>query len=186
MEDLLRLFMEMGKLKQEIRSGWKLIDIDNPESVAEHSHRASLIGYFISKEEDVDAEKVLKMLVFHDLAETRIGDIDKVESRYLNKHESEERAIEDQVQLMSEEIGEEYKELMKELNEEETKEAVVAVDADLLECAIQAKEYMNRGYEKAENWIDNVENALKTETARRLLKDLRKQEDLWWKGLKDV
>ena len=48
--------------------------------------------------EGADAEKVATMLVRHDLAETRIGDIHKVGARYwINKKEVETKVLQDQV-----------------------------------------------------------------------------------------
>lgn len=185
MDDLLDFFFEAGKLKDEIRTGWKFLSVENPESVAEHSFRAALIGYFIGVEEGVDADKVMKILLFHDLPEARIGDIHKVAVRYLNKEEAEEEVIEHQAERFPEKIAEEYKKLMHDFKELETQEAIVARDADLLECAIQAKEYMEKGHEKAERWIENAEKEIRTETGKKIMEIVKNKETVWWDGLKD-
>lgn len=47
----------------------------------------------------------------------------------------------------------------------ETPEAIVARDADKLECLIQAVEYREQGYSLTQNWIDTSPSSLKTPSA---------------------
>lgn len=48
-ENIIEFFRIVGKLKKVERTGWVTqIGIPNPESVAEHSFRAVIIGMFIS------------------------------------------------------------------------------------------------------------------------------------------
>ncbi|MGM5481989.1 MAG: HD domain-containing protein, partial [Nanobdellota archaeon] len=77
-KDLLGFFHEAGFLKSVPRSGWHFIGNKNPESVAEHSFRTTIIGYFLAKQEGADANTVVKICLFHDLSETRLGDFNKV------------------------------------------------------------------------------------------------------------
>jgi len=49
--------------------------------------------------EGADVGKVVTMMIRHDLAEARIGDLDKVAVRYIrNKHEAEEEAMKAQLE----------------------------------------------------------------------------------------
>jgi len=74
-----------------------------------------------------------------------------------------------------------------ELEERKTKEAIIAKEADYLEVAFQAKEYMEQGYKDAQIWIDNVDKVLVTKSAKELMKQLKKTSyNDWWKGLKKV
>ena len=85
------------------------------------------------------------------------------------------------------EIGKEIFELNEEVQELKTKEADVAKDADLVEAAVQAKEYIDIGYTEAQNWIDNVKKIVKTLGAKKLvaLIETTSSND-WWKGLKKI
>jgi putative hydrolases of HD superfamily len=49
-----------------------------------------------------------------------------------------------------------------------TPEAIVARDADQLECLVQAIEYLHQGVSTVQSWIDNGQTALKTPSAGRL------------------
>lgn len=186
MKEIINFLEEAGHLKNIERSGWKTLKIKNPESVAEHSYRAAVFGYILAKKENVNPDKVATMLLFHDIPEARIGDIHKVSKKYLNKGDADLRSAEDQAETLPDDIGQDYLNKIREFEDMDTEEAVVAKDADLLECALQAKEYMDIGFKKASNWIDNTRGHLQTETGKKLLELIVESETEWWEGLKDI
>ncbi len=72
--------------------------MQDPESIAEHSLCAAQLGYILAKMEGADAQKCATMLIWHDMPETRIGDLHRNASVYLrNKQQAEEAALHDQV-----------------------------------------------------------------------------------------
>ncbi len=184
MKNLAKFFLELGMLKNVKRSGWWMAGIKHPEDVADHTFRAAAIGYVLARLEKADADKVVKMCLFHELAETRISDTHKVGRRYI-KPEIEMTIIKEQTKLLPDSIGNELLDLMTELESNKTKEAIIANDADYLECAIQAKEYRDTGHKLTEEWIETVRKMLKTKTAKEILKAVEKSEP-WWTGLKQL
>ena len=140
-KDFVNFFFETGMLKHAKRSGWWLINVKDPENIAEHSFRTAIVGYFLAKSEKVNVEKVVMMCLFHDLHESRVNDLHKVGQRYINFKEGEIKASQDQMKNLGE-AGKEILKLNEEVYEQKTKEAIVAKDADLVECAVQAKEYV--------------------------------------------
>ncbi len=183
---LTNFFFEIGQLKRVKRSGWWCAGISQPESVAAHCFRAALIGYFLAKEKKLDPEKVVLMLLMHDLPETRINDLHKVSQRYIDLSKAERRVIEEQAATLGGQ-GNGYKSIMREFLDMKSKEAILARDADLLECAIQAKEYMELGYKDAENWVINIGKKLKTKEAKQIFGEVKKSKLRdWWEGLKKV
>ncbi len=177
---------ELGALKHVKRSGWWIINVKDPENVAEHSFRAGVIGYMLAKLEKADINKVAMMCLFNDLHEARLNDLHKVGQRYIDFRKAETKAHKEQTDDLGE-IGKEIFSLHKELKEQKTKEAIVARDADLLENAFQAKEYIEIGYKDAQNWIDNIRTVLKTESAKTLLKEIEKaSSNDWWRSLKKI
>jgi putative hydrolase of HD superfamily len=78
----------------------------------------------------------------------------------------------------------EFLEMLKELEAEKTKEAIIARDADYLECFIQAKEYYDIGYKEAKVWMKNTRKAMKTESAKKLADRAAKMSaHAWWAEL---
>jgi putative hydrolase of HD superfamily len=186
MKSIVNFLYELGILKYVKRSGWWLIKVKDPENVAEHSFRAAVIGYILAKMERVDADKVTKMCLFNDLHETRLNDLHKVGHRYIDFRTAETKAHKEQTSELGE-IGKDIFALHEEFQEQKTKEAIIARDADLLENAFQAKEYMEIGYKDAQNWIDNIWKIIKTESGKKLLKELEKtSSNDWWKDLKKI
>lgn len=187
MDGITKFIFEIGALKR-IHRGWlKSEGVSNPESVAEHSHRNSIVGYILAKMEGADAEKVLRMCVFHDIPEVRIGDLDKVAQHYINKDEAEMNALEDQVASLPAEISGEILSVIREMSERKSKEAIVARDADVLELCFQAKEYADIGHHGCLYWIDKNKMLLKTESAKKILESVLKTDSTsWWKGLENL
>lgn len=175
---------EMRQLREVKRSGWQLLGIPNKESVAEHSLRAAQLGFFLAHMEGgVDPFRVASMLVFHDIGEARIGDIHKVANRYIPE-KKEGEAVRDQVALLGG-AGESIQQLWNEVEERSTAEGIIAKDADYLEAAFTAREFQVQGHTYAIDWIKNVEQALRTASAKDLLISLRTTDPHeWWQGLK--
>lgn len=180
-ENFLSFIQELGHLKKVKREGWRLSGVEFPESVAEHSLRVAQIAFIIAKKEKFpDPFKVCTMAVFHDIGETRIGDIHKIGNRYIKA--DEEQAIHEQTNSLGE-IGKEIFDLCKEAKEKTTLAAKIAKDADILECAFSAKEYLELGYDTSE-FLDCADR-LKTKTAKALLRKLQKSKTKkWWAYLR--
>jgi putative hydrolase of HD superfamily len=186
MEDLQALadlIFEVGMLKRVTREGWKLIGVTKPENVASHSLRAAQIGYLLARLEGYENPlEVCTMLVFHDMGETRIGDIHKVAHRYVSDDESQ--AVHDQLEGLDD-IGRDLFSLWTQVETKDTTAGILAKDADLLEMAATACEYRNQGFKGAEDWLENTSQRLITRSAKELFRTLRSRDpDEWWKELK--
>lgn len=178
-ENISKFILEMGVLKRTARTGWWPAGIKHPESIADHSFRTIITGYFLAKMENVDTDKVVRMLLFHEMAEARIGDINKLGRNYIPES-TEHEVVEDQLKELPDEVKSELKQLHTEFVRRKTKEAIVAKDADWLENAIQAKEYLDQGNHDAQNWIDNVRKSLKTESAKKILAEIESNKTNYW------
>ena len=186
MKEVTNFIFEMGALKNVKRSGWCMINVKDPENVAEHSFRSGLLGYFLAKLEQADYHKVTLMSLFNDLHEARLNDLHKVGHRYIDFRKAELIARKEQAEPLGE-MGKELLELHQEFMEQKTKESLVARDADLLENAFQAKEYLEIGHKDAQNWIDNIKKILKTDSAKKLIQQIEKSSSNdWWKDLKKI
>lgn len=185
---VVNFIFELGQLKRQVHAGWWKIGIKEPVTVAEHAFRAAQIGYIIAvMEGDANPEKVATMLIIHDNGETRIGDHDKVASRYIDKGDSEERAFFDQTEMLAEAIRNKWQSYFMEGEERNTKEGIIAKDADWLEVAFQAKEYVDIGYTAAQDWIDNVAKAVETESAKQIIAEMQNVKFTdWFNGLKKM
>ena len=88
--DILDFLTYSLNLKNVHRQGWiDKLSIENPESVADHSYSMAIMAMILSDLENYDSEKILKMTLLHDLAESKIGDITPEQMTPENKMEIE-------------------------------------------------------------------------------------------------
>ncbi len=177
LKKMVNFFFELGMLKKTPRSGYQFLG-SGGESVAEHSFRTAMIGYFLSRlEKDIDWKKVLLMCLFHDVHEARTGDFNYVNKLY--NRAKEDKAIHDALKDTG--IEEEIFPLLEELEEDSTPEAMLAHDADQLDLILSLKEEMDMGNPYAEEWIKYALERLKTDTGRMVAdKVLETDHTDWW------
>lgn len=183
-KEILNLSAEAGLLKRVKRSGWWVVGIKDPESVADHSFRCAVIGYILAKMEKACVHTVTMMCLFNDLHEARINDAHKVASRYLNYTEAENNAFRDQIEPLPKMIKDELCDWRNEYTAQKTKESIIARDADILECLFQAKEYSDQGVTQAKLFFKKAPSFLETKTAKSLWKSIKKWDSSkWWQKI---
>lgn len=85
---MLPILIELQRLKRLDRTGWTLRGLPNgTESVAAHSFGVSvtamlLVDELVNRGVVVNPERVLRMALLHDWAETRVGDMPKTATAY--------------------------------------------------------------------------------------------------------
>jgi putative hydrolases of HD superfamily len=186
MSAIIRLCHEAGHLKRSRRTGWWVAGITQPESVAEHSWRTAVIAYFLALAEGADPERTVTMAVFHDLAETRTGDIEYVGRHYVTA-ESERTIAKDQAADLPAAMTDAFLAVIGHLEDRATAETACVRDADKLECLLQAREYQRQGHADVQTWIDNMSAAVRTPTGRALAQAaLTADPAEWWREVAAV
>jgi len=112
------------------------------------------------------------MGLFNDIHEARINDLHKMGHSYIDFKDAEKRVFGDQVRDLHQNVKEPLSALRGEYDRQETKESKVARDADILECLLQAKEYLDSGHQEAEHFFERAPQHLETETAQELWKKI--------------
>lgn len=180
----LNFFSEAGLLKRVRRSGWWVAGINDPESVADHSFRTAVIGFYMAHLEDVDPFKVVSMCLFNDIHEARINDLHKMGHSYIDFKDAEKRVFKDQIRDIDQKVGAPLAVLRQEYDGQETQESCVARDADILECLIQAKEYLDSGFQEAEHFFERAPGHLKTATAKKMWQRILSWDSSsWWQDV---
>ncbi|MFC1835214.1 HD family hydrolase [Thermodesulfobacteriota bacterium] len=186
LKPIANFLFEVGMLKKTPRSGFQFLGTGG-ESVADHSLRCAVIGYTLANiAGDHAPEKVALMCLFHDLAESRTGDLNYVNKKYVQA--DEEAAVNDMTAQLP--FGDEIRRFSKEFNERKTRRARLAHDADQLELILQLKELGDLGNPYCKDWISSAVKRLMTEPGQRLAKTIlgtefcdwwfEEKEDEWW------
>ncbi len=177
MEDIANFLFEVGMLNKTPRTGFQFLG-SGRESVAEHILRTIFIGYALCKlEPDVDERRVLKICLMHDLPEARTGDMNYVSKKYVTV--DEKKAVQELTDTLF--FGEDIKGAIDEFNGKETRESLLAHDADQLALILQLKEYGDLGNKYSREWIEFALKRLHTDTAKKLAdKILKTDSSAWW------
>jgi putative hydrolase of HD superfamily len=180
-KSLVEFIFEAGLLKRVPRSGWSVLGIAQPESVADHSFRCAVIGYLLAHQEGVSVERTVLMTLFNDIHESRITDLHKMAQRYIDAEPAEDASHTDQIDPLPDGIRNNMSDLREEYRAQESQESIVARDADILECLIQAKEYLTHGHSSASLFMEKAPSHLKTASAKKLWEmALEMDVNEWW------
>ncbi|OGP89267.1 MAG: phosphohydrolase [Deltaproteobacteria bacterium RBG_19FT_COMBO_43_11] len=177
MDNIANFLFEVGMLNKTPRTGYQFLG-SGKESVAEHILRTLFVGYTLCKMDDsLDETRVLKMCLFHDLPEARTGDMNYVNKKYVDVNE--EKAVRELTEGIY--FGGDIKAAIDEFNKKETKEALIAMDADQIALILQLKEYGDLGNKYAEEWINYALQRLNTKGAKELAEKIAKTDfSNWW------
>ncbi len=184
LERLIRFSECIGKLKSTKRSGWvSHAGITEPESVADHSFRCAILAMCIGDLMNADTERLIRMLLLHDVQEALTGDYDSFakEKMGMSKVKLRERtAVKRVLSTLPADLKKRYVSLWEEFEDRKSFEAVLANDIDKIEMAAQALEYSKQGYDagKLEAFLTSVQNEVKTPVVRDLFELLRMGEQL--------
>jgi putative hydrolase of HD superfamily len=189
-EDLiseLDFLFEAGYLKRLRRSGWLLSGLHDGESVAEHVFRTAVVGFVLACLEQADPYKVASLCLFHDIQETRVSDLNPLTKKYFDQKNVESTARDELCEALSDGVSRNLSKLFVEYSDKSSREAIIARDADLLECILQAYEYKEAGFRGAEDFISGesrLQLQLKSNSACRLarLAEARSPSE-WWKTI---
>ena len=191
LKSTMRFYLLATQLKYKIRSGWDEthwnVSKERIESIAEHIYGTCILALSIDSEfkTHLDIDKVIKMLVLHELGEVVIGDItpfDNItpEEKQQREHAAIKEVLGDLVKK------EEYFALLLEFDERKTKEAIFAYHCDKLDADIQAKVYQDMG---CHNPLDNQENnvVFKSERIQQMVQNGAKTAfDIWYEWDKSL
>ena len=107
------------------------------ESVGEHCWMASLMAFFLRDEfPEADMDKVMKMIIIHDLGEAFTGDIPTFDKTDANE-KTEEELLYGWVRSLPEPYAQEMLSLYEEMAERKTLEAKIYKAIDGMEAVIQ-------------------------------------------------
>jgi putative hydrolase of HD superfamily len=172
---IVNLFFEIGTGRNMLRTQHQVLPQSN-ESILDHSFRSVIIGMIIAEMEGADSIKVQKMLIFHDLSELRTGDANFIHKFY--RSDRAEEALRDQWEGIFNQ--QEIIELFKEFNEGETKEAVVAKDADHLDQVLLQCEYMPADSYDLKRWNHHIVKGLRTGSAQQIARFAINTKPMQW------
>jgi putative hydrolase of HD superfamily len=143
----IRFFQFVLQLKYVKRAGWvSKVRVSDPESVADHTYSMCAISMVLSDMMRLDTERVMKMVILHDLAESITGDYMPGQINKKQKLLQEKKAMNLILYCLPADIRSDYKKIWQEYNSNKTDVARFVHRVDKLEMMLQAKQYTKQGY----------------------------------------
>ena len=180
-ENVVKYYAICNRLKNVIRKGWKLWNVqrDRLESVAEHIFSTQMLAIAMKSEYqyDVDIMKVIFMLAIHELGETIIGDLTQFQISKDEKIKIEHDAVKEILSNLLEK--KQIEELFLEFDSHKTKEAMFAYQCDKLECDLQSKLYDEEGCVDLNHQENN--KTMDNKLVKQLLQEKNSWSEMWLK-----
>lgn len=166
--------LEIDKLKTVLRKTF-LMDRSRLENTAEHSWHVSLMAVVLlehANDPTLDLNRVIRMLLLHDLVEIDAGDTFAYDTQgYMDKEERENAAAGRLFGMLPEDQQGEWMELWREFEDGETRESKYAAALDRLQPVIH--NYYTGGVSWQENGI------VKSQVLKRLAPVREASDTLW-------
>ena len=162
-------------LKTIPRQGWKeKLEINHPESVADHSYTVSAMSMVLSDLEGLNTEKIIKMAILHDLAESVVGDITPNTIAKDEKILKENQAMKQILKNLPDKIAESYLEIWNDYQNRTSVESNLLHDIDKLEMVFQAKFYQENGVtkEKLLTFFNSANSEIKNKNLRNIISNI--------------
>ena len=178
MDDLVKFYQDIDKIKHIERKGWSAIGVEGTkDTIASHSYGAALLSWVLSKKENLDENKLIKLMLIHDLIMAHMGDYTPQDKEYVSKREIENNSFINLLKNIPMEIKEDFEELFKEYQEEKTEEAIFARECDKLDTLLQSLMYSQRlKKNELSQFISSYKSKFKSVTGLSILEQLENFE----------
>jgi putative hydrolase of HD superfamily len=159
--NLAQFFTTLQELKRVRRTGWidRGVPLADVESVADHSYLTALIAWITALDNPgLDATRVLKLAIIHDLAEAIVGDAPPYDAddalnaffgvrhvrspeNQATKKAAEATAFASMTANLPQAVRDELAALWEEYEEQATDESRYVKEVDTLEAYLQSRHY---------------------------------------------
>ena len=164
---MLKALVELQRLKRLDRTGWILRGQPNgTESVAAHSFGVSVAAMLLADElvargTPVDAERMLRMALLHDWAETRVGDLPKTATGYFGAEVRKSAEMAAFADIVGEVGASEawYRDLHREYEQRVSLEARLVKAADVIDLLVQVLALERAGARGLDEFWEVVQEA---------------------------
>jgi putative hydrolase of HD superfamily len=173
----LEFFNISANLKNISRQGWiDKLSITNPESVADHTFSMAMIGMVLSDLDNCNTEKILKMILLHDLAESITGDFTPEQKPKNEKTILENSVMKNILSHLPENLQTQYLKIWEDYVQNKSSEANLVHQVDKFEMALQAKIYQkNTNYEQTGIFFESANKEIENPNLLKFLEQLNEK-----------
>ncbi|HEY4509546.1 MAG TPA: HD domain-containing protein [Candidatus Paceibacterota bacterium] len=190
MEDLIEFFLKVGEVKRLKQRGLVLRGVKDPATVGAHSFRTALMAWTLARagDEGLDTDRLIKIILIHDLIGGYAGDLTpyeplisntkekdfkemyakwvrvpkKKKERFAKQHRAkDDKALQELTRLLPKPLASEIKSLWAEHSQYLTREGRFVHQIHMLENHLQSLEYWkkDKGF-PIESWWHEVKELI--------------------------
>lgn len=173
-DQLVEFFRDLHRLKHAEREGWKNSGVERPrDTIASHSFGAAMVGWMLAEDTGIDSDRVVKMLLIHDLIMAHIPDYTPGDEEFDSKKQLERQKTGELIESIPVSIREEFRELLEEMRGQETGAARLAKEADKLDTLLQAKLYSEEtGEDLLDEFKESYREFFQTDKGKEIFENL--------------
>ncbi|KAK6339715.1 hypothetical protein TWF718_009108 [Orbilia javanica] len=181
----------IDRLKHIPRTGWVVEGVENPETIASHMYRMSILA-MLCPDTSLDRSKCIKMALVHDIAESVVGDFTPMdpiskEEKYRRESTTIKYFSTKLLEKVNPTVANELVELFEEYEAGTTKEAIFVKDIDVYDMLLQAFEYEKESKgEKSLARFMKAEARLQTDYVKQWNKELMEERDRFWESVQKL
>lgn len=203
MKDILNFLIEVGKLKKLKRKGIMFYGVKDPETTAAHTFRMAILAWVLGEQKKLNIERVLKLVLVHDLCEVYAGDItpyngvlpkdeeerkemvrkwvrlpkEKKIEKYKRKYKMERESLEKLVKELPKQLREEILSLWEEYEKQSSLEGKFVHQIDRAENLLEAFECFKKDKEfPTRPWWEHAEEVIDDPLILQFLKEIEEAE----------
>lgn len=161
------------KIKFIKRQGWLQRNLDS-DSIAGHVLDTMAVVLYISRKEQIDEDKTLKMMLIHDSLMAYMDDVTPANGNYDKKVDYEKQAFEVFMAKVPEEFREEFRSLWNEFESKATKESIVAKESDKIATLLQGDKYEEETKRDIlSEFLQTYANVFQTNTGKEIFEEIK-------------
>ncbi len=204
MNHILKFFLEVAKLKNVKRKGISFYGVKNPDSATDHTFRSAMMAWvFGTIKKDLDLEKMIKLILIHDIYKIYLGDATpyagllpkdkkkraefvkrwrrlfqaRKEERYEKKYAEQYKVLRKMYRNLPEEVKKEAISLQEDYTKRMSPESKFVAQIDLLEDLLEALEqYKKNKRFPTRPWWEHADEVISDPLLLDFLKAVEKEE----------
>jgi len=204
MRNILKFFLEIGKLKNVKRKGIVFYGVKNPDSATDHTFRSAMMAWVFGKlKKNLDVEKIIKLTLIHDIYKIYLGDATpyvgllpknkkkraefvrrwrrlfqvRKERRYKKKYAEQYEVFRKLFQNLPQELKKEAINLQKDYTKRLSPESKFVAQIDLLEDLLEALEQYKKNKKfPTRPWWEHADEVVDDPILLKLLEEIEKEE----------
>lgn len=180
MKEIFDFISNIGELKADGRRGWKIHNVENPETTASHAFQVAMLVWIIGKNKDLNINRAIKMALIHDVCEVYSPDLTSYDAAGIDEDKEFTKEDVEDLEPVKGRPTHKQRTKMEKIKKEMEKDAMEKLTKDLPE---ELKEEVNELWQEYEKRVTDESRFVKQSDQ---IVNLLQGMEYWKKGYDDI